>query len=556
MGKKFTIDEFKMTFGKPSLPKGLSSKKKDELEAAAKKKNNQDFEAGAAEMYKDHPDYFVELLSYKFAKHFDADTRDMWLDRSPEAAVFKVLDTLFGKGLDDTQLEKALDDYSSNFQVKKYLLQKYPDKSKEILTTKLGKVQGEEKVNFIRNTPMEVQKAWFEDGYAKKDPELVRAGALAYTMLKPDEQRQLAESDPEFFVETIVQEYKINPNAVDLFKNKALMDVLAKDAKAWKKLVESTPVLSLSDAAKKRVGKDTPTKEEMTEALFQSLVANDGIELTYFTCTLDQDRAVLTGMNDTDAKNRTEKAKELGVEVPDKPATQCHNLKGVLKHALQANLGNAVKIEEGQIVGMLLTKPLSGMPGGLLPNTFGGNVRDDSGGLTGQVMFTGVGGLQSHTWLIIDGVPFDPVLGTKGDQVAGSVAEEFDWKVPEILGKGKKGNFIVKDPSSKPAANSHGFGSCYRLTKHPENFVKGVIGANFTVDKDAVKVEQVLKGGPAEGILEANDLVLKVDNAAADKTKLDDYSRGDAGTTRVFEIRRNGKKKKVKVTASSPLSFA
>ncbi len=51
-------------------------------------------------------------------------------------------------------------------------------------------------------------------------------------------------------------------------------------------------------------------------------------------------------------------------------------------------------------------------------------------------------------------------------------------------------------------------------------------------------------------------IVLKVDGADADKTKLDAYPRADAGTTRIFVIRRQGKKKKVKVTAASPLSFA
>jgi PDZ domain-containing protein len=554
VGKKFTIDEFKITFNKPSLPKGLSSKKKDELETAVEAKNNQNFEAGAKEMYKDHPDYYVDLLSYKLAKHYDAGKRSMWLDRSPQEAVHKVLDKLFAKGLDDTELEKALEDYSENFQVKNYLLQKYPDKTKELLTTKLGKVPDEERLNFIRNTPMEVQQEWCKEGYEKKNRDLARAGAVALLMLPKDKQREIADDDPEFFVDTLVYEYKKNDNAADLFKDKALLAVIAKDAKAWKKLVDSTPVLSLSEAAKKRVGKDNPTKAEMTNALFQSLCENDGIELTYFTMTLDQDRAVLTGMNDNDQKNRTEQSQKMGVDVPDKPATQCHNLKGVMKQVVQNNVTGAV-ITEDSIKGMLLTKPLSGMPGGLLPNTFGGNVRDDEGKLTGQIMFTGVGGTQSHTWLIIDGVPFDPVLGTKGDQVANSVAEEFTWKVPEIIGKGNNGNYIIKDPALKPAPNSHGFRPCYRLTKKPDDYLSGLVGVTFIVDTGEVKVDEVVQNGPANNLLMKKDIVLKVDGADADQTKLDDYSRANAGTTRVFVIRRDGKKKKIKVTAASAMSF-
>lgn len=555
MGKKYTIDEFKLSFKKPAQPKGLSSKKKDELEVAASKSDNQVFEAISAEIYRAHPDYYVELLSYKLAKHWDATTRNMWLDRSPKAAVEKVLDTLIGKGLDDSALEKALADYGGNHLVNQYLVANYPDGAQTVLTKKLLDAKGKERLQEIRNAPLVVQEKWFQEGQKNKNADLVRAGVVAFSMLSKDQQRLIAAEDPMFFVDNLLQEFKRNDNAVDIFKDKALMAELRNDAAAWKKLVKSTPILSLSDAACKRTGKDKPGKAEMTGALFDALVNNDGIDLTYFTCTLDQDRAVLTGMNDDDLKNRTEKAQELGVAAPDKPATQCHNLKGVLKQAVQANVTGAV-IEEGQIVNMLLTKPLSGMPGGLLPKSFGGNVRDDKGSLTGQVMFTGVGGFQSHTWLIIDGVAFDPVLGTKGDQVAASVAEKFDWQVPEIFGKGNKGNYIVKDPGSKPAPNSNGFGTCYRLTKHPENYVKGVLGVTFKNDKGTVKIDTVAKNGPAEGALDAMDIVLKVDGVAADATQMDAYALADEGVQREFLIKRAGKKKKVKLVAASPLAFA
>ena len=81
MGKKFTIDEFKITFDKPTLPKGLSGKSKDELEGFVKKIANNEsrsvelFKTSIAEIFKTHETYFVDLLSYKIAKHWDAKER-------------------------------------------------------------------------------------------------------------------------------------------------------------------------------------------------------------------------------------------------------------------------------------------------------------------------------------------------------------------------------------------------------------------------------------------------------------------------------------------------
>ena len=325
---------------------------------------------------------------------------------------------------------------------------------------------------------------------------------------------------------------------------------------AWKKLADTMPVLSVGEAAKKRVGKDDATPQELTEAIFDCVLENDGIELTYFTNPLDSDHALLGGPWRKGQKGTRGASRELesqGYDVPDKPATQCHNLKGVVKQMVIQTLGDKVKIEEDHIAGMLLTKPISGMPGGLLPNTFGGNVYDENDKLTGQAMFTGVGGSQSHTWLRIDGVDFDPVLGTRGPAVKAAKADEFTWVVPDLVGKGTKGDFIIKDPKLKPAPNKNGFGSAYRLTKDPTKYIQGVYGLTFEMADKDVKVKEVAKDGPSADILEGGDVVLKVDGAPADGSKFYDYSIGNDGQKRVFEVRRGKKKMKLSVRAVSPL---
>lgn len=557
MGKKFTIDEFKQTFGKPALPKGVTAKTKDDLEAAVErsdKGSTEGFKKAAAALHQSHPAYFEELLAYKLAKHWDDTKRKVWLDESPEAALHAVLDKVYDKPPTDTQIQEALDRHLGDAKILAYLHQQAPDRMHAAAAKRIKALAaGKEREEFGIKMPYDLKVSLFQAGFRDKDPALVQASCGVFPFLSKVEKNALARDDAAFFIDNILVPYKRNDNAADIFKDAEMCGILQQDAEAWQKLVQSTPVLSLAEAAMKRVG-ENPSKAELTDALFTSLVQNDGIELTYFTMTLEQDRAVLTGMNEDDRARREGKAEELGVEVPDKPATQCHNLKGVLKHVLLANV-TGVRIEEGKVDEMLLTKPLSGLPGGLLPKSFGGNVRDDSGELTGQVMFTGVGGIQSHTWLVIDGVPYDPVLGTKGPQVAESIAEEFSWVVPEVFGKGRKGNFIVKDPNSKPAANKHGFRPCYRLTKDPSRYVKGVLGVTFKVDGQAVKIDQVTKGGPAEGVLQPSDVVSKIDGAPPDAGRLEQYGRADAGVTRTFEIRRADKKKKVSVKAVSPLSI-
>ena len=114
MGKKFTIDEFKLTFKKPAQPKGLDGKKKDSLEGVAK------------EMAKDddrHAERFQEYgrrnlqgssgLLRRPAGLQDGQTlgrqgAEIWLEKLP-AAQDKVLDKLYGsKTMDEDAVNAEL----------------------------------------------------------------------------------------------------------------------------------------------------------------------------------------------------------------------------------------------------------------------------------------------------------------------------------------------------------------------------------------------------------------------------------------------------------------
>lgn len=179
--------------------------------------------------------------------------------------------------------------------------------------------------------------------------------------------------------------------------------------------------------------------------------------------------------------------------MPDQPAMQCDELVTVLKSTMEAALGPNSGVECKHIVikSMVLTQPINTLPGGLLKNTFGGNVYNDSNSLTKQVMFSGndFGATpDAHTYLDVGGMLYDAVLGTRGKAVTDAVADEFgnwekdkwvtkdDAKTPVWVASSKKGTgfFVIKQPGLKAAANSNGFSTAYRLTKDVSKYLDAV----------------------------------------------------------------------------------
>ena len=328
----------------------------------------------------------------------------------------KVLDKLYGsKTMDEDAINTELKT-SSSAVVTSYLGKKYPDVTKSAAKKKFKELKGKELEEYGGLLPFDTKQELLVEGLKSKDVNTVRACGGAFRFLSPKEQMEFADADPAFFIANIFLPSHDSTTTCWPCSRTRSGAIFCKRT-PWPGRSWRTRCLSCPWAKRPRSGsaRTMPRRKELTEAIFDCVLENDGIELTYFTNPIDSDHALLGGPGEKDIKAREEQVanlKKQGYDVPDKPATQCHNLKGVVKQMVIQALGDKVKIEEDHIAGMLLTKPISGMPGGLLPNTFGGNVYDENDKLTGQAMFTGVGGTQSHTWLRIDGVDFDPVLGT------------------------------------------------------------------------------------------------------------------------------------------------
>lgn len=577
MAKKFTVDQFKITFAKPPAPKGVS-KKKDSLESHAKRFGKDDSAGGdfaelAAEIYRENADYYVDLLSYKVAKHWKDSDKKIWWNKSPKEAVEKVLNRLYEKkDLGEKEILEEIETNGSEL-FSNFLYDKHPDLLMTAARKKISELSGKELEKFGSLLPVDARTALLKESFTTGNDSAAKACNGVFPFLPLNEQMDLAKSAPKFFVKNVFfPAHENGENALQMLKNPQWRDILKKDPECWEMLTDRIPALSVgktgAELAAKRLEEEAkrqnatsipePTQEQIVDGVFDSLCQNKGIKLTYFTNPIDTDHALLGGASELDERFKNDKIEQLkaqGYDIPDKPATQCHNLKKFLMDTLSINFGPTVRLEEGVIRGMLLTKPIDKMPGGLLPNTFGGNVRDERGTLTKQVMFTGMGGVNSHTWIIVNGVAYDAVLGTKGTAVGDSVADEFTWVVADVLAKGKSGQYIIKDPALEVAPNKHGFGTCYRLTNTPEDFVKGVYGIGLEIAGNSLQVKELLKGGPAENVFAINDTFLKVDGQEVDKQKSYDYCVGNVGQKRVFEIRRGKKKMKLSLVAVSPLDF-
>ena len=233
--------------------------------------------------------------------------------------------------------------------------------------------------------------------------------------------------------------------------------------------------------------------------LFDSLVDNKGIDLSYYTNTFYTPNDVMLGPSEMQ-ETMFEKQREINPEgTPDGPASQCSMLTNTMQRMLEfcPGMKKKPKITQEEIAGMTMTVPLATIrTKGLLDKSFPGNVFDESGAPTGRVLFTGSGGIKSHTWLVVDGVAYHSVLGTKGDAVKGSVEEEFSWSKADAFAKGKNGRFIIQvtgeipvELKTKPkvATNKMGFSTAYILTDKPERVLNkeemAELGVAAAVDK-------------------------------------------------------------------------
>ena len=94
-----------------------------------------------------------------------------------------------------------------------------------------------------------------------------------------------------------------------------------------------------------------------------------------------------------------------------------------------------------------------------------GNVYEN-GGLSGRVFFSGGGASAAHTWVTINGVAYDTLFGTSGENVEKAVEEKFDQDMtnPDLYVGKTSGRVLIRDRKLTNPGEAMGFAS-YRLEK-------------------------------------------------------------------------------------------
>ena len=188
----------------------------------------------------------------------------------------------------------------------------------------------------------------------------------------------------------------------------------------WANLVGSSPVLSILQGAGAIVSKPPiSSNEAFTQAdlIFSGFLTGGHIPLHY---------------QGTHGGKDVNKALTIrsGVDI----ATDCHHLAQMLKNVFQAWPGHP-KVIQKSINNPILTKDLSTMNhkyAGLISSNYSGNVLIHNGTNyvpAKRIFFSAGKGVQSHSWVRLQygdkSRSYDPVFGTVGNQVSGSVSEGF-----------------------------------------------------------------------------------------------------------------------------------
>ena len=503
MGKK-TVAEFKAAFGavkKPKLPRGISGKDKDALEDLDKKALNpgtesrttydDQFMQKAQQLSGKNDEYVAKLVAYKIDKHIESNDKLLsWLSKVPDTVRQAALEKLVPNDMSDTKTQAAMGKALEKGDEGRIavLTKRDPRGTTTYLLDRIGtETDGGKRKALLARLPAgdpaigsEILDKLTEIG----DPGMTDS-AVAYVVALANDKAALlaaAKRNPAYFAAEVLPKLKANNAFMTVMQDPDLRAQLQQDAPdEWDDLVESTPMLKVVRNVDARIRKDNLEDEPLgiAGAVFDAVCTNDGIELGYYTNRNDDDRTILTGGTDRDKEARENKRKLVeaqGKTMPDKPATQCHDLLKVLRTLMECYPDARFTITSEHIKGMLLTVPLNQIKSdGLAKKTFTGNVFDDGGTATNQILFTGnEQGQQSHTWLVINGEAFDPVLGTRGDAVLQAKANEFTWREVDVLAAGEGGWWIVKGNGTPQAEdNDMGFGSGYRLTKTPAQHLPG-----------------------------------------------------------------------------------
>lgn len=339
-----------------------------------------------------------------------------------------------------------------------------------------------------------------KDAITTEDQQLVGQLLTLVGFVPKAELITLATGVPEFFLDSVLVPLQREPTLTDKFREllldnyydssqKYLDGTKAQDTRSeglrgmlrdklgakWVAFAKTIPVLALAEESSEHfAAADTaPTTDEIVERIFDSYLKNRGINIGYFAGSKDRTEQIMMGKLGADQVTG-----DLG-EAPPVMRTQCDDIMKILREAVRAYPALKVTFTIGMEKQALLTKPLDTLPGGLIPNTFQGNVQDAEGNWLKQIFFSGVVDTKepnSHTWLVIGGKPYDAVLGTKGAAVAASVAGSFtqgrDMTKENDKGGGWQtvwtdgsGNRLTKLVGVVAPANPMGFSTAYRLEK-------------------------------------------------------------------------------------------
>lgn len=494
MSKEAKIKKFKIAFLKPPASKELT-KIKTSVEKAVKTASKSGSKQETAEkevakqlkeLKKQDPEYYQKLLTYKMTKHWDEPKElKVWTDQACDLQdIAKAVESMMGPDPSEAFVSNCFFRLPRLTHVSKLCFEKAPERivSDGVAYFEKNKRQPPgEYAPFQSKVALELFKKGERDG-------------IPITMdicIRPEDAREMAKLDPSGYAQRFLQ--NAQPTAkMGLLKDPEVRKAILQDPETAKKISEGAPVLGFLQSVDKKVAKKKPAKskvnEETAKCVFDELLSDDSsLGLTYYTNKFTSPSTVLCA-----SKEETRKVIDMNRSggqtdtMPDQPAMQCDELVTVLKYVMEAALGPESGVDCKHIVipGMVLTVPINTLPGGLLKNTFGGNVYNDAGQLTKQVLFTGNdfgGAPNAHTYLEVGGVNYDAVLGTKGKEVTEAVAEEFGpWDKTGYESKAKPGtdiwvakskttaHWVVKESDDslalKAAANTNGFSTAYRLT--------------------------------------------------------------------------------------------
>ena len=294
----------------------------------------------------------------------------------------------------------------------------------------------------------------------------------------PDNADQMAAEDAPAFLRHILVPLKEMSeqasNFLRLLERPAVRNaVKAIDHGAtWKMFVDDIPQFAVAEGVQEDIQNQGLhlTAEQIIDRIFDAVIHNRKIDVGYYTNNLTEDSGpvnILKNVTPEEQAARLERHR-LDATKPAKPALQCDNLMKVLQKVVEMYPGLSPTFAIGMEPKALLTVELSRLTGGLIPNNFQGNVVDMHGNYTNQIFFTGVTESEnprSHTWNIIDGKPYDSVLGTKGPEVASSISGSFTQK------QGKDGyqkvwengaHTLTQISTMRAAPNEMGFTTAYQ----------------------------------------------------------------------------------------------